>query len=154
MKQWVCFTCSTSKIRVLLSLWGVQFEGNLGMFGYCSEPEQVVKMGKEEMEASADPCLHFCFPLSTRGQGGAQQACDSQFSRLTQSVAWALVLSCPCCPPCGVWGLCPFLFLLSSTPMLPALDLHPPSHRPHQTCLPPASECQSPLQLLSAFSEL
>ena len=68
------------------------------------------------------------------------------FSRLTQSVAWAPGLSCPHCPPCGVWGLCPFLFLLSSTPMLPALDLHPPSRRPRQTCLPPASECQSPLQ--------
>lgn len=101
-------------------------------------------MGKEEMEASMDPCLYFCFPLSTRGQGGAQQACDSQFSRLTQSVAWLWLLSCPCRPPSGVWGLCPFCFssVLPRRYMLWIRTLPPAGPARHG--LLPSSECHSP----------
>ena len=90
-----------------------------------------IKNGEGRDGSLLDPCLYFCFPLSTRGQGGAQQACDSQFSRLTQSVSGSgscLVLAAP---HLGFGGSAPSVsprFYLDVTcfGFAPSLPLAPP----------------------------
>lgn len=102
IKQWGCSVSSASKTRVcfLCGMWGFRIIWEF--LGYCSGPKQIVKTGRETVEASLGPLsLPFfsSFPQEDRAVPG--KAWFSIFHSL--SVPWPPFLSCSCC--FSIWDL-------------------------------------------------
>lgn len=113
--------------------------------------EQVLKMGKEGEQ-------HFCFPLSTRGQGGAQQALWVSVFQTNSECRMAAAPVLSLLPPCpGIWGSAPFCFF-SVLPDVTCFGFTPsPSLRPlwAMASLPlqNVTPCPVPICLLWTLSQ-